>query len=326
MVHGSLAVRAKSLLVNFLIGCSLSLPSASALELTSQGVVHAVQDAKVMEPGTAVTASIAGSLVSVGTERKNSGSVEIQQKVCKVNALLIGKAVMDRFPAVATVRCSFWDNNRATCWTIDVHHSDVGYFSLGEIDQEKLIASLIIQTSSSGKPAGVTYAIMSEYSVANGHNKDGRMGLCADLVAAAKNGMDVAALWKEFIAIETRVRRGEGDATDSDVSVLRAKAFAARNNANAYSEARKLYAQRIVADEEARHNIGRLSVSYGYEYKRRYLISKSINDLALGDPSLAHWAQALFANNLEPAIKRGDNKTAEVLMAKLEAVLGIRPQ
>lgn len=119
--------------------------SADAAVLNSTTIIKLVRGAKVFEPDAQITAYVNGKeiiVVSYLNPKANDND-------CKIDAVLIAKAIFDVFPppAFSNLRVNLYDSKDATqsiYRSVIVRAGDIEVFAKGGISKEALLASLTV--------------------------------------------------------------------------------------------------------------------------------------------------------------------------------------
>ena len=126
---------------------ALVLPVAAADTpvLNNQTIIKLVRDAKVFEPDAQIIAYVNGKEIIV----QSYLNPKANDDDCKIDALLIGKAIFDVFPppAFSNVRVELYDSkdaSRITYRSVIVRAGDIDVFAKGGISKEALLASLTV--------------------------------------------------------------------------------------------------------------------------------------------------------------------------------------
>lgn len=116
----------------------LGLPAYAA---SSDSLVTAIKSADIFKESVSITATSEGDQVKVSTYlNKNANDQD-----CKIDAVLISKAVMDAAPEAQRCKVYFYNSaNLSEFKEVSVTAAEVKAFSTGAIAKDKLLASLAI--------------------------------------------------------------------------------------------------------------------------------------------------------------------------------------
>jgi hypothetical protein len=136
------SLKLATLALTMLVGFSQSgLP---VLALSSADVVYAINKRQFLPAGTALNVRIDKDQVFVSTFRHANA----EAKDCKIDAVLIGRAVLDVAPdEVARVTTYFYGIDMSSYQEVSVTAGDVKAFASGQTDKDQLLAALAVRTN-----------------------------------------------------------------------------------------------------------------------------------------------------------------------------------
>jgi hypothetical protein len=125
------------------ITAAVSLSSAAlAADFSNSDVVDAIIRAKVLAPSTHVNARVDDDKVLVALYRNRKAS----EDDCKIDAVLIAKAVMNLSDSLAKVTVRFYSQDLPQYAEVSVTAGDVKAFGMGKTGNEQLLSSLTLET------------------------------------------------------------------------------------------------------------------------------------------------------------------------------------
>jgi hypothetical protein len=231
-----------------------NLPALAAVfNLTDADVINALEKAKILDPSIRINARVGPEEVMVATYQ----NPKAEDKDCKIDAVLIAKAVMDLAPGeVPRVTVYFYSASALSKYKqVEVTVSDVKAFATGSVSKDELLASIKVtagsivdprarieehlQENASRKRAPITTTIKGE-DVTVSTVLDGGLserGVKFEAVKIAEDAFEAAPteVKKVTIIFEDRVKRKEnqvltfsreqlktlGDAIDTSLKELK---------------------------------------------------------------------------------------------------------
>lgn len=126
-------------------GLISSASAANAPVLNPANVTKAVREANIFEADAQITSYISGKEIIV----QSFLNPKANDNDCKIDAVLIGKAIFDVFPppAFSNIRVNFYDINdrtRSIYRSVIVRAGDIEVFAKGSISKEALLSSLTV--------------------------------------------------------------------------------------------------------------------------------------------------------------------------------------
>lgn len=126
-----------------LFSLALCQIQAKALPSSSE-IVQAINKSQLLPSGTIVNVKLDKDQVYISTFRHSN-----EEKDCKINAVLMAKAVLDLAPdQFARVTCYFFGKELSTYQEVAVTAGDVKSFAAASLDEKQLLASLTVKTVS----------------------------------------------------------------------------------------------------------------------------------------------------------------------------------
>ncbi|HEY9787248.1 MAG TPA: hypothetical protein V6D17_17795 [Candidatus Obscuribacterales bacterium] len=197
--------------------------SAQAVPSSAE-IVGAINAAKVLPAGQSLSATYDRGQIIVSTYR----NPKAQEKDLKIDAVLITKAVKDRFGAdVKSVTVMFYDaTNRSNYRQVVVSEGLVQRFASGELSQQLLFDALAVTSgsvgggSSTGVAGNVTPAVVLAYQCVRGYKYEDRNQTYMNLRKLANANWNVSKLWASFMAIEQQIKSGGSTIIDAPLDKL----------------------------------------------------------------------------------------------------------
>lgn len=136
MQKNSLALTALSLSM-------LITPCAPAFAISSQEATQAINQARILAPGTQLKINVAKGLATISTFRNEQAN----EKDTKIEALLMSKTLFDLGKSdIANVSIYFYEARDPKQFkSITITKGDVAAFGAGQISQDELLKSLILK-------------------------------------------------------------------------------------------------------------------------------------------------------------------------------------
>lgn len=133
-------MRSLILAMSLLLFAQALAPAYAAV--TGSDLINAINKRQFLPAGTPVNARIAKDHAFVSTYRHS----EANENDCKIDAVLIAKAVVETAPDVSRVTTFFYGQDPGAYQEVSVTAGDLQAFGAGSTSQEKLLSSLAIST------------------------------------------------------------------------------------------------------------------------------------------------------------------------------------
>lgn len=280
-------------------------PAAWAL-LSDAEAVTLIEKARVVTPDSQIQARVGAGEVAVSLYRNPKAN----DKDCKIDAILMAKALMDADPkGITTVKVRFYDPaNRSSYREVNVGLGVVKAFAQRRVSTDELLSSVVIERGEQdiSRYRQYTYRdITQSPDVIDGLYRAERLNLLSRIQMLRQRGVGVQPFLGEFLRIEDKVRQGD------NASVIKGLEFLSQKLADMEERYDKAHAggQRAGAAEltpagpfslppagppsdpappaynlqamqqRLRQELGELAPAVGPQLNRRYRIARRLADL-----------------------------------------------
>lgn len=251
---------------------------------TADEVSSLLSKSAIVKSKGPVRAAVSGSLISVSTYCGRSTS----DQDCKITALLMMKEISHRYKNIHKLKVSFFDELNARQYrTVSVSAGDAMLIDSGKPVKDVLSVVDIAYGADKTKESWNSDGIQS-YKVLPGYKEDDRALMLSSLKSLAKQGIDMSALWPQFMRIEDVIRSGGTEAIipiynrlNSQVILATARVNQEISSQNAaakaeYDNAMEKFRAASSASARTVGGTAQLTVRNGSYYDRRLKIKDAI--------------------------------------------------
>lgn len=303
---------------------------AFARNLTEADLVRTVLDGKIFKT-TSLRATFSDGTAIINMYRNPNAP----ERDLKIDAMLVAKCLRDKFPSeIRNVSMNFYDQtNRTPVRQCTVPEAMVSSFASGKMTQEDLLkyltvtkgAAVVATSGRTGSYGGgtphVSEQTVRDYKVAQGFNIRERNTLYLDICEVAINGVNVDAIWKEFMLLETAIRASHMNETIpqfNKVARMVQEAIPLVNQKRQTELINNNLSKSKAATDEA---MAGFQPRWGFAYSRRCAIWNRLQSKK-GQSDVAFYIQN-FVEKVEPLSARGDSQEARTAIMSLERSLGL---
>ena len=332
----------QNFLTGYIVALTLGLAacplvSSPAFAMASESdVMHAIEKAKILAPTITFNARVSKDEVEVATY-KNPKAVD---KDCKIEAVLIAKAVMDLSPGeVSRVTVYFYSSTALSRYkSLTVTAGDVKAFAAGAIGQDELLTSLKINEGTTADPNKRVANYLSEARTAKNRQVSSSIeGDTVQVSATSKSGatpfelvFDALSLSdKAFEASQPAVTKSRVVLKDPDTKNTNTVQFERADIAKLYTALQDAVKEVKIDQKSAAASSGEIQNIDPASYQvvegpmadeRKALLSR-MDNLIKGGVNIGKQPLVDFAA-IENAIQAQDEAKAKDLFDKLSSLVG----
>ncbi|HEY9787001.1 MAG TPA: hypothetical protein V6D17_16535 [Candidatus Obscuribacterales bacterium] len=205
----------------FLLLVFCAAPAAlAAAEASAPEIITLLRAAKIVNPSYRLDVVTSGREITVITKRNPKATDDD----CKINAVLMGKAVMDAHPTtISRVKVLYAPEGMDAVDEVVVRAGDVRSYDAGSITEDQLLSSLELKRIAGANLGGASGADKVADAVASGPFEERRLTLLLRIEDLAQKGTGVEPFRKRFKEIEDRVRAGNSKDLSSALDDLASK-------------------------------------------------------------------------------------------------------
>lgn len=308
--------------------CLVLCPQAGAV-LSDAGAVALIEKSKIVGADAHVQARVGPGEVALSLYRNPKAN----DKDCKIDAILMAKALMDAEPKTITkVKVRFYDPaNRTSYREVNVGTGVVKAFGQGRVSTDELLSSVVIDRGEQdiSRYRERSYKEISQSpDVIDGIYRSERLNLLSRIQMLRQRGVGVQPFTTEFLRIEDKVRQGDQAAVIKGLESLSEKLAATEdryNQAQAAAQARAGYgsasSSQASMEERLRQELGDLAPAMGAKLQRRYRIARRILDLQ-SEGRIVDQYRRLY-REIEELAARGDSNALRLRLTVAEHQLGL---
>ncbi|MBX9672765.1 MAG: hypothetical protein K2X70_04940 [Candidatus Obscuribacterales bacterium] len=318
-----------------LVACYASILPSFAMA-SEADVTHAIDKAKILAPTITFNVRVSKDEVEVATY-KNPKAVD---KDCKIEAVLIAKAVMDLSPGeVSRVTVYFYSSSALSRYkSLTVTAGDVKAFAAGAIGQDELLTSLKINEGTTADPNKRVADYLSEArTVKNRQVSSSIEGDTVQVIATSKSGatpfeivFDALSLSdKAFEAAQPQVTKARVILKDPDSKNTNTVQFGRADVPRLYTALQdavrevKIEQKTAAAQNGEIQNIdpAKYQIVEGPMAEERKALLARLDNLIKGGVNIGKQPLSDFAA-IEMAAQAGDEAKAKELYDKLSILVG----
>ena len=312
------------------VGVWLVVCQPGEATLSDAAAVALIEKSKIVSTDSHVQARVGAGEVALSLYRNPKAN----DKDCKIDAILMAKALMDAEPRTITkVKVRFYDPaNRTSYREVNVGTGVVKAFGQGRVSTDELLSSVVIDRGEQdiSRYRERTYKEISQSpDVIDGVYRSERLNLLSRIQMLRQRGVGVQPYTTEFLRIEDKVRQGDQSSvirgleslseklTDAEERYQQAQATA-QPRASAYGSASSASAG---MQERLQQELGDLAPALGAKLQRRYRIARRILDLQ-SEGRVVDQYRRLY-REVEELAARGDSNALRLRLTVAEHQLGL---
>lgn len=198
---------------------SWTLAAESANPLPTE-MLAILRNAKVVDPQTALHASMNGHEAIITTKR----NAQAKDKDCKIDAIMLGKALMDNYPELLRVKVLFSDYEEQKYTQVSLSKGDIVSYGSGKMNQDDFLNSLEMTTFKENvSPFAERGGESGSIGVVPGPMQDKRLLLLARIQSLKQKGTNVKLYLDFFQTVEDAAKAGDETKVQALVTNLSGK-------------------------------------------------------------------------------------------------------